>query len=202
MTTAKPKPKLRTGTRMSAAEYLELPDIDEYRWLELDDGELYFMPRPRRAHQFLKDSLATQFITLFDSFSEPLAEVYSGLVIIISSEPGRILIPDLFVFLRAPGDESDVSAAGKIPDLVIEILSSDRNRDLIRKRQLYAEAGIPEYWIFDPRNDTVLPLELRNGEYVARPTLTVGDVLTTPLLPGLAIPLTDLFHHRQRPRDE
>ena len=203
MTTAKPKPELRTGTRMSAAEYLELPDIDEYRWLELDDGELYFMPRPRRAHQFLKDSLATQFITLFDSFAEPLAEVYSGLVIIVSQERGRILIPDLSVFLRAPGDESAVSAAGKIPDLVIEILSSDRNRDLIRKRQLYAEAGIPEYWIFDPRNDTALPLELRDGEYVERAALGVGDVLTTSLLPGLTIPLADVFNHPRRPqRDE
>ena len=200
MTTAKPKSELRTGTRMSAAEYLQLPDIDEYRWLELDDGELYFTPRPRRAHQFLKDELVTHFKNHLNRFAIPTAEVYSELVIIISPESGRILIPDLSVFLRAPGDESDVSAAGRLPDIVVEVLSSDRNRDLIRKRQLYAEAGIPEYWIFDPRNDTVLPLELRDGEYVERAILGVGDVLTTALLPGLAIPLADLFNHPRRPR--
>ncbi len=200
MTTS--KPKLRTGTRMSVDEFLDLPEIDEYRWLELDDGELYFMPRPRRAHQFLKDTLITQFRILFDSLIEPPAEVYTELVIIISRESGRVLIPDLSVFLRPPGDESDVSAAGNIPDIVIEILSSDRNRDLVRKRQLYAEAGVREYWIFDPVNDTVLPLELQNGEYADRPLLTAADTLTTPLLPGLSIPLADLFNHRQRPRDE
>ena len=50
MTTA--KPKLRTGMRMSVDEFLDLPEDDEYRWLELDDGELYIMPRPRRIHQF------------------------------------------------------------------------------------------------------------------------------------------------------
>lgn len=201
MTTS--KPKLRTGTRMSAAEYLALPEIDEYRWLELDDGELYFMPRPRRPHQFLKDSLVTFFRNQFDNVPDPLAEVYSELVIIISEETGRILIPDLSIFLRAPGDESDVSADGNIPDIVIEILSTDRNRDLVRKRQLYAEARIPEYWVFDPRNDTVLPLELRDGEYAEGPTLTAADTLTTPLLPGLSIPLADIFHHRRRPpRDE
>ena len=200
MTTS--KPKLRTGTRMSVDEFLNLPEIDEYRWLELDDGELYFMPRPRRAHQFLKDTLITQFRILFDSLIEPPAEVYTELVIIISRESGRVLIPDLSVFLRPPGDESDVSAAGNIPDIVIEILSSDRNRDLVRKRQLYAEAGVREYWIFDPVNDTVLPLELQNGEYADRPLLTAADTLTTPLLPGLSIPLADLFNHRQRPRDE
>ena len=200
MTTS--KPKLRTGTRMSVEEFLDLPEIDEYRWLELDDGALYFMPRPRRAHQFLKDELVTRFKTLLNNSPTPPAEVYTELVIIISSESRRVLVPDLSVFLRAPGDESDISAAGNIPDIVIEILSTDRNRDLVRKRQIYAEAGVREYWIFDPANDTVLPLELQNGEYAERPTLTTGDTLTTELLPGLSIPLADLFNHRQRPRDE
>ena len=199
MTTA--KPKLRTGTRMSVDEYLALPEIDEYRWLELDDGELYFMPRPRRAHQFVKDELVAHFKALLNNSPTPLAEVYSELVIIISRESGRILVPDLSIFLRAPGDTSDISAPGRIPDIVIEILSTDRNRDLVRKRQLYAEAGVQEYWIFDPVNDTVFPLELRGDTYVEHPTLTVGDTLTTPRLPGLAIPLADRFHHRQRPGD-
>ena len=200
MTTA--KPKLRTGTRMSAAEYLALPETDEYRWLELDDGELYFMPRPRRPHQFLALHLGSFFVSYLNTFDEPPAEVYAELVVIISQETGRILIPDLSIFIRPPGDDSDISAAGRIPDIVIEILSTDRNRDLVRKRQLYAEAGIPEYWIFDPRNDTALPLELHNDEYIERATLTVGDTLTTSRLPGLAIPLANLFRHRQRPLDE
>ena len=200
MTTA--KPKLRTGMRMSVDEFLDLPETDEYRWLELDDGELYIMPRPRRGHQFLKDELVTHFKILLNNSPTPPAEVYTELVIIISRESGRILIPDLSVFLRPPGDDSDISAAGSIPDIVIEILSTNRSRDLVRKRQLYAEAGVPEYWIFDPRNDTVLPLELRDGEYVERGVLSMGDTLSTPLLPGLTIPLSDLFGHRQRPRDE
>ncbi len=201
MTTS--KPKLRTGTRMSAAEYLELPDIDEYRWLELDDGALYFMPRPRRGHQFLALHLGSFFVSYLNNFDDPPAEVYTELVVIISRESGRILIPDLSVFVRTPGDDSDISAAGKIPDIVIEILSTDRNRDLVRKRQLYAEAGVREYWIFDPVNDTALPLELHDGAYAERPALTAADTLTTPLLPGLTIPLADIFHHRRRPpRDE
>ncbi|MCY4416066.1 MAG: Uma2 family endonuclease [Chloroflexi bacterium] len=201
MTTS--KPKLRTGTRMSAAEYLELPDIDEYRWLELDDGALYFMPRPRRAHLFVSARLTAYFDNHLESFDDPPAEVYTELVIIISRETGRILIPDFSIFLRSPGDDSDISSAGNIPDIVIEILSTDRSRDLVRKRQLYAEAGIREYWIFDPQNDTVLPLELQDGEYIERPTLTAADTLTTPLLPGLSIPLADIFQPRRRPpRDE
>ena len=52
------------------------------------------------------------------------------------------------------------------PDIAVEILSTDRNRDLVRKRQAYADAGVLEYWIFDASNDTVTLLELRDGEYV------------------------------------
>ena len=35
-----------TGTRMSVAEFLDLPDTEEREKMELDDGELYIMPRP------------------------------------------------------------------------------------------------------------------------------------------------------------
>ena len=103
MTTA--KPKLRAGMRMSVDEFLNLPEDDEYRWLELDDGELYIMPRPRRIHQFVTLRLGAYFVDYLDTFPEPPAEVYQELVVIISQESGRILIPDLSIFLRAPGDD-------------------------------------------------------------------------------------------------
>ena len=89
-----------------------------------------------------------------------------------------------------------------VPDIVVEVLSTDRRRDLVRKRQLYAEAGVLEYWIVDPRNDTVTLLELHDKEYTERAALTAADTLTSPLLPGLAIPLNDVFQHRQRPADD
>ena len=200
MTTA--KPILRTGMRMSVDEFLDLPEPDDKPKLELDDGELYVMPRPRRVHQFLKDGLVAYFRNHLDSFQEPPAVMYSELVTILSREPRRVLVPDLCIFLREHTDIFVSGYAAGPPDIVIEILSSDRNRDLVRKRQLYAEAGVPEYWIFDSRNDTVTPLELQGGQYVERGILTSDDTLTTPLLPELDIPLGDLFHHRQRPRDD
>ena len=200
MTTA--KPILRTGMRMSVDEFLDLPETDDKLRLELDDGELYVMPRPRRVHQFISLTLGWHFINYLNSFTEPPAEVYFELVTILSREPRRVLVPDLCIFLREHTDIFVSGYAAGPPDIVIEILSSDRNRDLVRKRQLYAESGVPEYWIFDSRNDTVTPLELQGGQYVERGILTSDDTLTTPLLPGLDIPLADLFHHRQRPRDD
>lgn len=52
---------------------------------------------------------------------------------------------------------------------------------------------------FDPRRDTVTLPELRDGQYAGRVVLTVGDTLTTPLLPCLVIPLAGVFRHPRRP---
>ena len=190
-----------TGTRMSVAEFLDLPDTEERNKMELDDGELYIMPRPRPAHQFIVLRLCLYIANYVDSFAEPPAAVHLDQVTILSRDPRHVLVPDVAVTLSGQAGRIVGGYFEGVPDIVVEVLSSDRNRDLIRKRQLYAEAGVPEYWIFDPENDTALLLELRNGDYVSRGLLTADDTLTTPLLPGLAIPLAELFHHRQRPAD-
>ena len=190
-----------TGARMSIAEFLDLPDTEERNKMELDDGELYIMPRPRREHQSTLFWLIWHIADYIRSFADPPAEAYPDLVVVLSRSPRRVLVPDLTIILS---DRSDIFVDGYAegtPDIVVEILSTDRNRDLDRKRLLYAEARVSEYWIFDPVNDTALLLELRDGDYASRALLTVSDTLTTPLLPGLAIPLADVFQHRQRPAD-
>ena len=136
-----------------------------------------------------------------DNFAEPPASVHIDPVTILSREPGYVLIPDLIVILSGRPNMIVGGYLEGVPDIAVEVLSSDRNRDLVRKRQIYAGAGVSEYWIFDPRNDTALLLELRDSDYVSRGLLTPSDTLTTALLPGLAIPLADVFHHRQRPTD-
>ena len=198
MTTS--KPKLRTGTRMSLDEFLALGETDER--MELIDGVLYIMPTATTDHQFILTQLLWYFVSYLDSFAEPPARFYPDITTILSPELRRVVEPDLLVILAGRDDIRSVRHVEGVPDIVIEILSSDRNRDLVRKRQLYAEAGVREYWIFDPVNDTVIPMELPNDEYIERPTLTAADTLTTPLLPGLSIPLADIFHHRRRPPRE
>ena len=193
---------LRAGTRMSIAEFLDLPDTEDKRKMELDDGELYIMPRPRSVHQFLAVYLFLNIANYIDSFPEPPASVFVDQITILSREPRRVLAPDLAITLAGNSYQIVGGYFEGVPDIVVEVLSTDRRRDLVRKRQLYAEAGVREYWIVDPRDDTLTLLELRDGEYAERAVLTVSDTLTTPLLPGLAIPLNDVFRHRQRPADD
>ena len=191
------QPKLRTGTRMSLDDFLGLGETDGC-W-ELDEGVLYIMPTASRDHQFLQNQLVWYFVSYLDRFPQPPAEMYSDLTTILSRELQQAPEPDIVIVLAGRPDIFGATHIEGVPDIVVEILSTDRRRDLVRKRHIYAAAGVKEYWIVDPRNDTVLPLELRGREYAERPALGVDDILTTPLLPGLAIPLADLFRHRRRP---
>ena len=195
MTTLKP----RAGLRLTVEEFLELPDTYDRRKMELDEGELYIMPRPRRAHHDGQQELEWHVLTYLKGFAIPPAVVFTDFIIALSLEERVLLAPDLSVVLRERAHIIGDRMIEGAPDIVVEILSSDRSRDLVRKRQLYAAAGIPEYWMFDYHNDTATLLELRGGEYVERAVLGPSDTLTTPLLPGLQISLADVFRNRRRP---
>ena len=193
--------KLRTGMRMSLDDFLALGETDG-KW-ELDDGVLYIMASGSPDHQFLIRWLCRPIEDYFLEFERPPAQLLHEMTTILSRELQRAPEPDVVIVLNERRDIIGRSRVEGAPDIVVEILSTDRNRDLIRKRQIYAEAGVLEYWPIDPRNDTVTRLALQDGAYVERAVLGVGDVLTTPLLPGLAIPLADVFQHRLRPpRDD
>ena len=192
--------KYRTGMRMSLDEFLALDETDG-KW-ELDDGVLYIMASGTPDHQFLIFRFQMHLNSYIDGFDDPPAQVFHEMTTVISRELRRAPEPDLVIILNERREIVGRTHVEAPPDIIVEILSTDRSRDLVRKRQIYAEAGVLEYWPIDPRNDTVTQLELQGGGYVERAVLGSGDTLTTPLLPGLAIPLADIFHHRQRPAHE
>jgi Uma2 family endonuclease len=79
-------------------------------------------------------------------------------------------------------------------DLVVEIVSPDKpERDLIDKRNDYAEAQIPEYWIVDPRDETITVLRLEGDTYVEHGIFTRGSQATSVLLDGFTIQVDAVF---------
>ena len=192
--------KLRTGMPMTLDDFLALDETDG-KW-ELDDGVLYITASGSPDHQFLIMEFSRHIDDYLDRFDQPPAQFYHEMTTVLSRELQRAPEPDIGIILAQSRGIVGGSRVEGTPDIVVEILSGDRNRDLIRKRQIYAEAGVTEHWPIDPRNDTVTQLELRGGVYVERAVLGPGDVLTTPLLPELAIPLSEIFHHRRRPPRE
>lgn len=82
------------------------------------------------------------------------------------------------------------------PDWIIEILSSSTSsKDLNEKFDVYEEAGVKEYWVVHPQEQTLLIYTLNaSGKYegILKPYIRTDRV--SPLtLPGLTISLEDVF---------
>jgi Uma2 family endonuclease len=80
------------------------------------------------------------------------------------------------------------------PDLIVEILSPGNNkRELKNKYEVYEEAGVLEYWIIHPTEKTFFKYVLKDGGFESSRMLTLGDEVTTDILPGFKMSLDDLF---------
>jgi len=132
-------------TLVSEAEFLALPESMDR--IELLDGEVIVTPSPSVWHQ----ELLARIVHRLRSWGED----YGGSVFIgqapldVRFAPGRILQPDAFVVL---GDFSfDVEGPlDRVPDLCVEVLSTNRAYDRLTKRVVYATSGVRELWLLEP----------------------------------------------------
>lgn len=75
-----------------------------------------------------------------------------------------------------------------------EVVSpDDPGRDLVEKRADYAEARIPEHWILDPRDETIMVLALEGGRYVEHGVFARGEAARSRLLEGFAVDAAAAF---------
>jgi Uma2 family endonuclease len=128
--------------------------------------------------------------------AHPVGRIFAAPFDVILSE-FDVVEPDLIYLSNRRLAEIETSPWVRgAPDLVVEIGSpGTRKRDATTKRRLYERFGVSEYWLVDPDLDTVQVYRLADGRYARITELTVehGDVLTTPLLPGLELPLSSVF---------
>jgi Uma2 family endonuclease len=112
--------------------------------------------------------------------------------VIFSEE--NVVQPDiLFVRKERAGIIGEMNLQGA-PDLVIEILSAGtRSKDLDLKRKIYAGFGVQEYWIVDPELATVEVLVWSELGYITAGVCGRSDRLSSPLLPDLNVPLSEVF---------
>jgi len=122
----------------------------------------------------------------------PVGRVFAAPFDVILSDVD-VVEPDLLYLSRQRLAEIETSPWVKgAPNLVVEIGSpSTRKRDATVKRRLYERFGVEEYWVVDPELDTIHVYRRTSDRYerTAELTLEQDDVLTTPLLPGLDLPL-------------
>ena len=176
------------------ADYAATPD-DE-RW-ELIDGELYRMAAGASTrHQLVSG-------TLEDLIKDSVRPSGAGWVLhapydVILSDANTVE-PDILFVSAARRSIITERACEGAPDLVVEVLSpSNSRRDLEVKRELYARFGVPEYLIVDPYQETVVSLtnpsaDEGEGRYANEATYRSGEHLPIGSLPGLVIPVAEIF---------
>ena len=181
-------------TKLTYDDFLLFPDDGKRH--ELIDGEHYVTPSPNIRHQAILGRLHL----LIGSWlmEHPVGSVFVAPLDVLFSR-FDVVEPDL---LYVSNERAAELLAGQhvtgAPDLVIEIASpGTKSRDKTAKRRLYERGGVAEYWIVDPEVE-VIRLYRREADSFTRPvelSREAGDVLATPLLPGLGIQLARVFSH-------
>ncbi|HKF67867.1 MAG TPA: Uma2 family endonuclease [Vicinamibacterales bacterium] len=180
------------GQKLTYDDFLLFPDDGKRH--ELIDGEHYVTPSPVPKHQRIASNLHF-FIRLWLE-EHPIGRIYfASLDVVLSNFD--VVVPDLVYAANPRLDEIATEKNWRgTPNLVIEIASAGtRKRDETIKRELYERSGVEEYWIVDPETE-VVRVYRRNAERFNRTrelSNGAGKVLTTPLLPGFELPLSQIF---------
>lgn len=175
----------------SAEEYLDLTDGTN-RLIEFTDGQIEFLETPTILHQRI---LGFLYRLIWGFVSERrLGEVFlPGTRIQLSATKFRE--PDIS-FVRPETSPDQRNRYWRGADFVLEIVNDDsnsRDRDLIKKRDDYAAAGIPEYWIVDPQEKRITVLALEGERYVVHGEFLPGQQAVSRLLEGLSIDVAATF---------
>ena len=174
-------------------DYAQWPE--EERW-ELIDGIAYAQATPTRDHQRISRQLLFYLTAFFRGKDcEPFHAPFS--VVLPEKNQQRqdartVVEPDLVVIC----DQSRLHKHGYegSPELIIEILSpSTSSKDMITKRLLYERHKVKEYWIVDPVHRIVTAYRLDGEKFTTFEHYSHKDTITTPLFPGLAIDLSQVF---------
>lgn len=162
---------------------------DDGKRYEVLDGELFVTPAPRLLHQWA-------LLDLFRRIDRFVEREQLGRTLLspadIEYSPRRLVQPDLFVVPFLPGHPPGDWREIRDLLLVVEVLSpSTAYADRHRKRHLYLDEGVPDFWIVDL--DAQLIERWRQGE--DRPQICDAEVVWHPRADRepLTIPLPPFF---------
>lgn len=180
------------GVTLTYDDFVRFPDDGKRH--ELIDGEHYVTPSPSTKHQTVSGNLFWLIRQHLET--HPLGRVFYAPFDVVLSR-FDVVEPDLLYMSheRAALVLTPKHTQGA-PELVTEIASpGTRSRDEIIKRQLYERMGVSEYWIVDPKDDTIRVHRLVGTRFEPPVKLSAqaGDALRTALLPGIEMPLADIF---------
>ncbi len=164
--------------------------------VELLRGKIRKMAAPNRKHQDISGKI--QYALMTALLKSP-CKVYNAPFDVRLTrmrndiEVKTVVQPDLCVICDP--SKLDTPGCNGAPDLIVEILLPGNSRTEIKdKFELYQEAGVLEYWVVSPIEKTIQVWTLdEQGIYFSRQPKVEGDTVTTPIVPNLAVDVTEVF---------
>jgi Uma2 family endonuclease len=173
---------------LSFEEYLSYDDGTDNLY-ELFNGELIEVPPESGLNVEIVNFL---FSSLFSIVGHRRLRGH-GLELEVRGEP-KNRYPDLTILqpehVQLLKQRNTIRLSMAPPLLVVEVVSPgelQRDRDYIAKRMQYQDRGIPEYWIIDPQQETILVLVLTDATYVEANTFKGDERVRSPQLGELTI---------------
>jgi Uma2 family endonuclease len=180
---------LASGYRWKSKDLDRLP-AEPFLTYEIIDGELIVSRQPHLRHG------AT--IAAVSQHLRPAVKALGGLFIV---EPGIVwseeaednVVPDVAIVLPDRLHLATGRTLSGTPNIVMEVVSEGSVEvDYVKKRDLYARTGAQEYWIIDWQRQTVEVWSFTESPARAA-VYKLGQCISTPLIPGLAVRVDDLL---------
>jgi Uma2 family endonuclease len=178
---------------ISFEEFLEIDkNSDEY--LEYIDGQIYYQASPSTIHQRISVNFTAEFRSYFKTKQCEIFHAPFDVKLKNEKEenPNKV-IPDITVICDKSG-LNDKNYIG-IPSLIVEILSpSNQSNDLITKMNLYQRFGVKEYWIVNPKLNSIQIYALdEDGLYEQVGVYKNKDIAKSSAFPDLTVNLEEIF---------
>lgn len=153
------KPTKRQG-EYTVEDYYNWPEDER---IELIDGVIYHVSMPSIKHQ----SIVGEIDFILKSFvkkKKGKCRVFgAGIDVRLDCDDKTMVVPDITVVCGK--DKFTEQYLDGAPDLVVEVLSpSTRKKDMTIKLDKYANAGVREYWVIDPKKESVVVYEFNEEE--------------------------------------
>ncbi|QDT36095.1 Uma2 family endonuclease [Stratiformator vulcanicus] len=160
--------------------------------VEFVDGNLEFLAVPTRTHQRILFLVAELLRGLVDKAAKGETFV-AGYRVRMAG--GNYREPDVVVVLNEHLAETREDFTPHA-DLVVEVVSTnDPERDWVAKKAEYAASGIAEYWIIDPRVETltIFRLDRQTMDYDLACTCGRNEQVISPLLGDAGISVDEIL---------
>lgn len=164
-------------------EYLTLEDLPEGR-CEFVDGDLVELMPEGEENDWIADYLF--HLLLLANITQPRLIRPGRCEIEVPGKP-RTRYPDLVILdqthLSLTKRRLTITREMPPPRVVVEVVSpgkKNRSRDLIDKRNQYADRGIPEYWLIDPETQSITVLRLGEHQYIEHGVFQGSTTIDSP----------------------